>query len=193
MEKKLKLKEIVQSIKTRDNLARTGEDIKYVAVDSGVLFVTLAAYLTAAVLLALVVYGVMAAGGIAGILAQLMAVSCINGITCEFDALMGGAGLSLVLITGATIAIIRETAKIERVPFQDNENTEPCRFYSDEMNKALETIQRLGGVENLHSLANFKGIPYTTMRRYVEKFETDGYVKVINNGKGKPVEVNLIR
>jgi len=43
------------------------------------------------------------------------------------------------------------------------------------------------------SLANYKGIPYSTLRRWVEKYEADGYVKIENNGKGKPVEVYLTK
>lgn len=188
---------ILQEIKERIISAgpATGQDIIKTIVDLGELLLTLIIYLTASVLIGGIVYKILAVGGIEAVIAQLMAATCVNsaGIPCDYNALLAGVGLSLVILTAAAIAIMRETLKIEKVPFYDDLDPDPgpCKNYNSEMISVLRTIQKLGGVENLHGLAAWKGIPYTSMRRYVDQFQQDGYVKVNSNGKGAPVRIDL--
>jgi len=190
-------KTVLQNLKARLITAGpgTGKDIKYMAADLASLFVTLVIYLTASVLIGMLVFKILAVGGIEAVLAQLMAVTCVNnpGIPCDFYSLLAGIGLSLVILTGLAIAIMRETLKIERVPFQTPEDPGPCISYNVEMVDVLRTIQKLGGVENLNGLANWKGIPVTSIRRYVTQFEKDGYVTVHSSGKGSPLEIRLVK
>lgn len=173
----------------------TGKDVKYVIVDLANLFLTLVIYLVASVLIGFVAFKVLAVGGIEAIMAQLMAVTCVNnpGIPCDYNTLIGGIGLSLIILTGVAIAIVRETIKIEKVPFRDAEDITGRLTYTKEMNNTLRTIQKLGGAENLKGLADWKGIPYTTIRRYVEQFEKDGYITIHSSGKGAPLEIRLVQ
>ena len=173
----------------------TGQDIIETTLSLASLFLTLVIYLVASVLIGFVVYKILAVGGIEAVLAQLMAAACVNnsGVPCDFNTLLAGTGLTLVILAGAAIAIMRETLKIENVPFYDDltQDLGPCKNYNSEMTEVLNTIQKLGGVENLHGLAAWKGIPYTTMRNYITTFENDGYVKVNSTGKGAPVRIDL--
>lgn len=189
------LKNLIERMKTAG--PETTKDIKYVAVDLASLFLTLFVYLTASVMIGMIVFKIILVGGIEAVLAQMMAVTCVNspGIPCDFNVMLAGIGLSLVVLTGAAIAIMRETLKIEKVPFQDADNNRSggCLSYNVEMVDVLSTVQKLGGVENLNGLANWKGIPVTTMRRYVYQFQKDGYVTVHSKGKGSPLDVRLVK
>lgn len=144
----------------------------------------------------LIAFKILAVGGLAVVFADLMASTCVNtAVACEYNSLMGGLGFSLVFLTSFVIAfakLIIYLEDVDRIEYEVIED-EPCRSYNEDMVKTLKTIQSLGGIENLMALANFKGIHYTTLRRYVEKFEEDGYVTVHSNGKGKPVEVRLAK
>lgn len=192
-------KTVFQNVRDRIRAAgpETGRDIKYVALDLATLLVTLAVYAVASVALGLIVFKILAVGGIEALIAELMATTCINsaGIPCDFNTLYAGIGLTLVVLTGLAVAVLRETVKMERVPFQDvQDDPGPSRVYNDEMIKVLRYIQALGGVEDiqgLKGLGDWLGIPYTSMRRYVEQYQRDGYVTIHNNGKGAPVRIQL--
>lgn len=151
------------------------------------------------VFMGLIVFKILAVGGLAAMFADLMASTCINtGVPCEYNALMGGLGFALVFLTSFAIAFIKlfmffeKIIDIDEIEFEVLED-EPCRRYNEDMVKALTTIQNLGGHENLRSLSVFMKIHYTTLRRYVDKFEEDGYVTIHSDGKGKPVEVRLAK
>lgn len=191
-------KTVFESIKDRIREAgpETSRDIKYVALDLATLLVTLMVYTVAAASIGALVYKILAVGGIEAVLAQLMAATCINraGIPCDFNTLLAGVGLTLVILTGLAVAVLRETVKMENVSFQDLADAGPCRAYTEEMSKVLRYVQALGGVdtiEGLKGLGNWLGIPYTTMRRYMEQFKKDGYITIESNGRGAPVQIRL--
>ena len=128
-----------------------------------------------------------------------MVSACTNSaaVPCEFNTLLGGIGLSLVFVTGFFIAfmrlvgILRNGENNEILHFMEAE-IEPSKSYNDELALLLKDIQGLGYIDNLLGYAQWKNIPYTTMRRRVEQLEKDGYVKIHSNGKGTPVEVRKI-
>ena len=175
----------------------TSKDIKTVIMDMASLFVTLIIYLTASVLIGLVVFNIIVVGGIEAVLAQLMANTCAANaaVPCDFTTLLAGIGLSLVILTALAIAIFRQAAKIEDVPFYAVEPTNGAsRNYNEDQVKVLRYIQALGGVDdikNLRGLGDWIGIPYTSMRRYVDRYQADGYITVQNNGQGAPMEIRL--
>ena len=107
------------AIRTREGLPETGQDLKTFVLDQGQLVIYLVAYLVMNTLLALIVFNIMAAGGLAGVFASLMAAACTNSdaIPCDFNLLLGSIGLALVILTGAAVAIWREIVKIEKIPF----------------------------------------------------------------------------
>lgn len=149
------------------------------------------------VFIGLIVFKIMAVGGLAVIFGDLMANTCINlSLPCDVNILMGGLGFSLVFLTTFFIIFSRLFflfENIKTVTFEDDYIQEPSRVYSEEMVKVLRTIQGLGGCENLLSLANFQGVPYTTMRNYINQYESDGYIAVSRNGQGSPITISLIQ
>jgi Na+-transporting methylmalonyl-CoA/oxaloacetate decarboxylase gamma subunit len=150
------------------------------------------AFMVFSVLFGGLTFKIIAVGGIEAVLADLMASTCTNNtaIPCDYQALLGAAGMALVIVTSWFIYFIRVIGSAEEE--FNTEDKEPSRAYNDDMADILADIQNLGGVENLKALAEWKGIPYTTLRRYVKRFEIDGYVMVISNGKGSPVVVEVL-
>ena len=193
----MNIKEVWQEITSTINIKKTaskaGREVKYLAVDLGVLFVKLWIYAGTAAIFGSVAFKIIAVGGIEAVLAELMAATCVNNSTipCDFQSLLAGAGLALVICTGLAIAVMREVVKMEVVPFEDQ--YEPSRGYNDTMAEVLRDIQGLGGLESLHAFGNFKGIHYTTLRRYIDRYERDGYVTIHSSGKGAALEVRLAK
>lgn len=147
-------------------------------------------------MLGLIVFWIMASGGLSALLGTIMASACTGtGIPCDFDIALGVVGFSLVIVTSFSIAFIR----LIRRDINSFETTveldeaEPTRFYNDKQIEVLRFIQALNGTENLNRIANLLNVPYTTARNYVELFERDGYVKINSNGQGSPLEIEVIR
>lgn len=138
--------------------------------------------------LASVVYLIVLDGGIEAILARTMVAGCqsIPGMVCEFQPAYAVLAMSLVLLTSLVIYAMRLLTLTSIDIIQEKEL---CQSYNDDMISLLTDIQRLREVENLKGLADWKGMAYTTARRYVETFERDGYVEVERNGKGSPINV----
>jgi len=201
MSKKIKAKfdSMIKKINP-DKIDRIGKDLESLAapflINMAEWIKLVAVALVISVFMGLIVFKILAVGGLAVVFADLMASTCVNtGVACEYNSLMGALGFALVFLTSLVISFVKSILHIEnitKVEFDVIDN-EPCRSYNEDMVKTLTTIQSLGGIENLMALANFKGIHYTTLRRYVDKFEEDGYVTVHSNGKGKPVEVRLAK
>lgn len=192
-------KTVIEDLRRRMAAAGPGtsKDVRTVIMDMASLFVTLIIYLTASVLIGLVVYKIIVVGGIEAVLAQLMANTCATNpaVPCDFTTLLAGTGLSLVILTGLAISIFRQTIKMEDVPFYDIEPSNGAsRNYNEDMVKVLRYIQALGGVDdikNLRGLGDWIGVPYTSMRRYVSRYQADGYIVIQNNGQGAPMEIRL--
>ena len=190
------IKKVPGEIKYKD-IEETGKDIGYFAYDLAEWVAIAGVAIISSTFLGLIVYKIMAVGGIPAIFAELMASACLDNpaVPCEFNTLMGGVGLAVVVLTAFTIALIRMVNKFETVPFDyffDNQD-EPCRHYNEKQVKVLRVIQALGGEQNLLKFANYQDIPYTTMRNYMEQFEKDGYIAIHSNGKGAPLSIELIK
>ncbi len=193
-----KLKAMLNNIGKKIKAAgpATGRDIQHVTINAGKLLVTLAGYLVAAVGLGLIVFRIIATGGITALLAQLMATSCVNSaaIPCDFNTLLAGIGLAIVILTGLAIAIMRQAIELERVEFTDTiESTEPSRSYNAEMAKLLRDIRGLRVIDGIKGLADLRGMAVTTARRHCEQFEKDGYIVIYSNGKGSATRIEAIK
>lgn len=140
-------------------------------------------------MLAAVVYLIIRDGGIEALLARTMAAACLSNpsLDCEYQNVLGVLGMSLVLLTSIVIYSMRLFNDLFNQVNIDKE--EMSRSYNDDMISLLTDIQRLQTVENLKGLADWKGMAYTTVQRYIKTFEQDGYVTVVRNGKGSPTEV----
>jgi len=153
--------------------------------------IVLITFLVLSAVFAAVTFVIVAAGGLETIIAQQMAAACINnpGVPCDYQLLLATVGMTLVLITSWSIYFFRTVINAENS--FNAQDTDPSAEYTEHMKSVLIDIQTLGGVENLNALADWKGIPYTTLRRWVSQFEKDGYVTVHSNGRGCPVTVDL--
>lgn len=196
---KVKFDNMIKKINP-DKVDRIGKEIELMAepfvVNMAEWIKVVFVSLVISVFMGLIVFKILAVGGLAVVFADLMASTCVNsGIACEYNSLMGALGFALVFLTSLFISFAKSILYFDNITKVDFEilDNEPCRSYNEDMVKTLTTIQSLGGIENLLALANFKGIHYTTLRRYVDKFEEDGYVTIHSNGKGKPVEVRLAK
>ena len=184
-------------LEVSQEISQAGRDAEYLAenlVDTLVMLVTFAA---GSVIFGLITFKIIAVGGIEAVLAELMASTCATNaaVPCDFQTLLAGIGLALVVTTSLFISVVKSLVLADNNFMADppvKEVDNPCQFYNNDMSDLLVEIRKLGGVENLHSLAQWKGLSYSTLRRYVLRFEKDGYVKVKSNGKGKPVIVELV-
>jgi len=173
------------------------EDIAQNTID---LLFKMVAALGASVVLGLTTYNIIATGGLAALLAQLMAYTCTgsDNIPCNFNTLLGGVGMALVLVTSiaiVTLRVIRDAEnKIANSSIYDTEKEkDPVKYYNEEMADVLRFIIALGPeIECLRTLAIYKGINYSTLRRWVYQFQSDGYVRVHSNGKGAPVRIEVL-
>lgn len=191
-----KIKKKGQKIQYKD-VEKGAKKFSYIAYDLAEWVIIAGIAIMSSTFLGLIVFKIMAEGGLSAILAELMASTCINSdnIPCEFNSLLGGIGLSLMVVTTFFITtmklITRETVLFD-VDF-DKDNEEPCRNYNSAQVETLRIIQALGGAKNLMKLANYRDTPYTTMRNYVDQFERDGYVKIHSEGKGSQIEIEVLR
>ena len=141
--------------------------------------------------LGLIVLKIMVVGGISAVLADLMASTCTTtGIPCDFNLLLGGIGLSLVVITTFFITTIKLTQF--QIDFAMDGDPLPYENYNEQQLTALKVIQAVDGKPSYNRIANFLDIPYTTFRGYMDRFEKDGYVKTQRNGQGTPVQIDVL-
>jgi len=148
------------------------------------------------VFLGLIIFKIMAVGGLSAVLADLMYSTCVStNIPCDFNTLLGGIGLSLMVVTTFFITTIKLVVR-ENVIFQDEmyeDEKEPCRNYNGKQIEVLRLIQSMNGTKNLSKFATFTEIPYMTIRNYMDLFERDGYIKQYSNGKGSQVEIEVVK
>lgn len=183
---------VKKSIKFED-IESAGKEIGYFAFDLAEWIIIAGTGIMVSTFLGLIVYKIMAVGGIPAIFAELMASACLNNpvVPCEVNTLLGGVALTLVVLTGFSLALIRLTAYFEKVPFTYVGEDEPCKHYNAKQIKVLRTLQALGGEKNLRKFANYQEIPYSTLRNYLDQFERDGYITVRSNGKGAPIHIDI--
>jgi len=150
------------------------------------------------VFLGLIIFKILAVGGLSAVLADLMYSTCVStNIPCDFNTLLGGVGLSLMVVTTFFITTMKMVVR-ENVIFQDElidmeDDKEPCRNYNTKQIEMLRLIQSLKGTKNLRKFSAFADIPYMTARNYMDLFERDGYIKVHSNGQGSQVEIEVIK
>lgn len=162
---------------------------------AGQIVIVLVAILISSIL-GLIAFQIMASGGLPALFANIMASACMTtGIPCDYGVTIGVVALSLILITSFVVAFVRiinrDVANFELSV--DLDEKQPSRYYNEKQVEVLRFIQALNGTENLSRIANLLNVPYTTARNYVELFERDGYVKIVSNGKGSPVEIEVIK
>lgn len=177
----------------RNDVNRNVDGVLADTVDLGKNFVT---WLTRAIeavavsaVLAAVVYFIIADGGIEALLARTMAAACRDNpaVSCDFQTTLAILGMALVLLTSMVIYALRLfNTQLNGLVIDEPEIS---NNYNDDMVSLLRDIQRLKVVKNLKGLADWKGMAPTTVHRYVDIFEKDGYVSVTRNGKGSPTEV----
>ena len=180
---KINLKEMFNKIRYKD-VENSAKEVSYFAYDLAEWITIAGTAILMSTFLGLIVLKIMAVGGIPAVLADLMASTCTGtGIPCDFNLLLGGVGLSLVVITTFFITTMKLTQF--QIDFaMEEENSNPCESYNDQQLTALKVIQAVDGQPSYNRIANFLDIPYTTFRSYMDKFEADGYVKTQRNGQG---------
>lgn len=148
------------------------------------------------VFLGLIIFKILVVGGLSAVLADLMYSTCVStNIPCDFNTLLGGIGLSLMVVTTFFITTMKLVVR-ENVLFQEEmieDDQEPCRFYNEKQVEVLRLIQAMKGTKNLSKFSTFTEIPYMTIRNYMDQYEKDGYIKQHSNGKGTQVEIEVIK
>lgn len=191
-----KMKQTFQKIRYKD-IEKGAKELSYIAYDLAEWIAIAGIAIMISSFLGLIIFKIMALGGLSAILADLMASTCINSntIPCDFDSLLGGIGLSLMVITTFFITTMKLITR-EHVMFADEiglDENEPCRNYNSAQVETLRVIRALNGEKNLRKFATYMEIPYSTARNYMEIFERDGYIKIHSNGKGTQVEIEVIK
>ena len=191
---KKRFKEMIEGIETYD-LANSAETT---VLRFGEQVIIVAIAILSSTFLGLAVYKIMAMGGLSYLIADLMASTCSStGIPCEFNSLLGGVGLTLVLLTSFLIATVRIIVSEERQEniFYKNEivDVAPCMSYNAKQVELLRLIQAMNGINNLRKFANLIDLPYTTAQNYVKQFERDGYVSINSNGQGSRLEIQVVK
>jgi len=194
-----KEKNILKELKRRliEAGPSTSQDIRREAIDALNLIPTLAAYLVTAVLTGLFAFKIIAAGGLAAVMANLMASACMNSVSvpCEFNSLLAGMALALTVTTSLFYIIANETKRLDQIEFTDlNNGMDQPEYSSIEKNKVFKYLVALGGIDdirNLSGLGAWIGVSYSTMYRYVKEFEKDGHIVITKNGSGIPMEIRI--
>jgi len=155
--------------------------------DANVWYVEVITVLVASVVLGLSVYNILSyPGGLAGLFGNVLATTCINTGYCDFQALLGVLGLSLVVLSSFTAYFILNLKAAEDKGW-DEDMGEIFRRYEGRQKEILEKIIGLRYVESLSGLSTFTGISYSTLYGWCEQFEEDGLVKINRNGSGSPL------
>ena len=186
-----KFKEFFQKIKYKD-IEKEAKEFGYFAFDIADWIAIAGTAILMSTFLGLIVFKIMSVGGIPAVLADLMVSTCIStGIPCEFNSLLGGVGLSLVVITTFFITTMR--LSLYQFKYMEmGDQDEKCHSYSEREKVALKVIQAVNGEMSYNRTANFLDIPYTTFRSYMDKFESDGYLVTERNGQGTPVKIDVL-
>jgi len=190
----------------KKNFKKLFKNVNYSDIETGAKQFTSIAYdladwvviagiaIISSVMLGLLVFKIMAVGGLSAVLAELMASTCDPGVYCDFNIRMGGIGLALVVVTTFFVATI-QLINYPRVSglFDENKHTEPCKYYNEQQVEMLRTLQAMGGTKNLRRFANLMDIPYTTARNHIGQFKRDGYIKIHTNGQGSQIEIEVLQ
>ena len=191
-----KMKQKLQRIKYKD-VEKGAKSFSYIAYDLAEWIVIAGVAIMASTFLGLIVFQIIALGGLSGVLANLMASTCINStnIPCDFNTLLGGIGLSLMVVTTFFITTMKLVTR-EHVMFMEEikgDEDEPCRNYNSTQVETLRIVQAMNGTKNLRKFATYMETAYSTARNYMELFERDGYIKIHSSGKGTQIEIEVIK
>lgn len=186
--------ERIKKIKYND-VEKGAKEFSYIAFDLAEWIVIAGIAIMFSSFLGLIIFKIMAVGGLSAVIADLMASTCVNStsIPCDFNVLMGGIGLSLMVVTTFFITTMK-LISVENVMFQvDKINNEPCRNYNSAQVETLRIIQAMNGTTNLRKFATYMQTPYSTARNYMDQFERDGYIKIHSNGQGTQIEIEVLK
>jgi len=190
-----KIKQKLSRIKYKD-IESGAKEFSCIAYDLAEWITIAGVAIISSVFLGLIIFKIFAVGGLSAVLADLMYATCTStGIPCEVNLLLGGVGLSLMVITTFFITTMQLITR-EHVMFSDEielDRDEPCRYYNDKQSEILRIIQAMKGTTNLRKFSTYMETPYTTTRNYMDQFERDGYIKIHSNGKGTQVEIEVIK
>ena len=190
--------------KTKDKLNKIhykdfengAKEFSYIAYDLADWVVVAGIAIMMSVFLGLIIFKILAVGGLSAVLADLMYSTCAStNIPCEFNSLLGGIGLSLMVVTTFFITTIKLVVK-ENVLFREeliSDFQEPCRNYNDKQIEFLRILQAMNGTTNLRKFSTYMETPYTTTVNYIDLFERDGYIKKHSNGQGTQVNIEVLR
>jgi len=189
---KTKIKKMIEKLDA-SNLANFAESTIWRFAEQVII---IAIAIIASTFLGLAVYKILAMGGLSYLIADLMVSTCsATGIPCEYNMLLGGVGLTFVLLTSFLIATVRIIGTDEHpdMIFHEMDNPEPCEVYNSKQVELLRLIQAMNGVNNLRKYANLIDLPYTTAQNYVKQFERDGYITIKSNGQGSQLEIEVVK
>lgn len=153
------------------------------------------AVLTISALMGLLSFSLLAQpDGIAGVLGRMMAKTCVETGYCDYWTLLGAVGLAMVLLTSFTVYTMMVIRKEERNMGEDD-SAKDQEIYEKYKGKQLEVLEEIRGLKVVDSLSGYnayKGLNYSTLYRWVQQFEKDGYVQIEGNGAGSPLKVKAL-